>query len=124
MPFIRTILLVALLASTQSAQAGLFDKVTGIFLDNDTEVKVPLDSLNDQLINKSRNPNKWLQPSVGYKFQFMNYPGDPSRYLRRERLDLRLDIPRQLNGTISILAGPRVSAEFIRPFAKGEKVCR
>lgn len=86
--------------------------------DDDLEdgIKVPLDKLEDNI-----GVFKWISPSIGYGYQFMNYPGDPSRYLRREAFKVRLYVESD-SGSGNIIAGPKVQSQFIRPFEKTDLI--
>ncbi len=84
-----------------------------LFFDSEPTLEVPLGQLNDMGAE-----SRWIKPSIGYEFQFANYPGDPSRFLMRETLNFRLRLPLSLHNSNSVSLGPKFEAEFIRPFTK------
>lgn len=100
-----------------NSHAGLLDTLGDLVTNNKAKIsiKVPVDDLA-----KEANADKWLKPSLGYEFQFMNYPGDPSKYLRKETLNLRLRIPLALQDSLPMSMGPSLKSQFIRPFEKGD----
>ena len=86
---------------------------TDLFYDSSPKLEIPYDFIKNKL-----QDGVWTRPELGYSFQFSNHPEDPSQFIRRERLSLKVMIPANPSAHLPVQFGPSLSAEFIRPFPK------
>ncbi len=93
------------------------DMFSDLFFDNSPKLEIPADFINSKL-----EDGVWSRPELGYAFQFKNHPTDPQKYIRLESLNLTLAIPAVPSSGLPVQLGPKLTAEFIRPFDKVDPI--